>query len=299
MSPDASSLYETSHQGEGPPGIHFRQVGGRRRYEITYLDETGTRRWKTLPGFDNLEQAEAELVGVKAKLNRGERVAPSKLTFDQAADLWFAGKNVAERTRERYESNLRLYLRPRFGSRRVSAITVDDVAALVAEMEAEGKAAWTQRNVLTTLSGFFSWASSPRRGYARVNPVSQLERDERPRVRKRKGRVLQPQEIRALLDSATTERYRVLIATAIFTGLRLMELLALRWEDLVDGEIHIRHQLSRKDKRLVPLKTDSALRDHHSTGTRSLAPQASDALSFQAARGLRLRLGEGRAAGMA
>ena len=80
-------------------------------------------------------------------------------------------------------------------------------------------------------------------------------------MRKRKGRVLQPDEIRALLDSATTERYRVLIATAIFTGLRLMELLALRWEDLVEGEIHVRHQLSRKDKRLVPLKTDSALRE--------------------------------------
>ena len=79
-------------RAKGHPGIYFREVGGRRRYEISYLDETGTRRWKTVPGFDNLEQAEAELVEVKSKLNRGERVAPSKLTFDQAADLWFAGK---------------------------------------------------------------------------------------------------------------------------------------------------------------------------------------------------------------
>jgi integrase len=245
----------------GHPGIYFRQMGGRRRYEITYLDETGRRRWKTVAGHDNLDEADELLVGFKGKLGRGERVAPSKLSFDEAAELWFSGKNVAERTRERYESNLRLYLRPRFGSRRVSEIDVDDVAALIRTMEEEGKAPWTQRNVLTTLSGFFSWASSPRRGYAPANPVSQLERDERPRVRKRKGRVLQPEEIRALLDCASSDRYRTLIATAIFTGLRLMELLALRWEDVDGDEIRVRHQLSRKDRRLVPLKTDSALRE--------------------------------------
>jgi integrase len=94
-----------------------------------------------------------------------------------------------------------------------------------------------------------------------ANPVAQLERDERPRVRKRRGRVLQPDEIRALLDSATSDRYRVLIATAIFTGLRLMELLALRCQDLDEGEIRVRHQLARKDRRLVELKTESAARD--------------------------------------
>ena len=248
---------------KGRPGIYFRQVGGKRRYEVTFIDETGKRRWKTIDGFDNLDQAEAALLEVRSKLNRGERVAPSKLTVNEAADLWFEGKNVAERTRERYESNLRLYLRPRFGHRHVSTITVDDVAALIADMQADGKAGWTQRNVLTTLSGFFTWASSPRRGYAPANPVSQLERDERPKVRKRKGRVLQPAEIRALLASATSERYRVLIATAIFTGARLSELLALRWQDVdfAAGEVRVRHQLSRKDRRLVELKTDAAARD--------------------------------------
>jgi integrase len=246
---------------KGKQGIYYRQVGKQRRYEITYLDSDGRRRWQTVPGFDNLDDAEATLVETKSKLHRGERVAPGKLTFNEAVDMWFAGKNVAERTRERYESNLRLYLRPRFGDRRVHEITAEDVAALVAEMRAKGKAGWTQRNVLTTLSGFYTWASSPRRRYAPANPVSQLEHDERPKVRKRKGRVLQPDEIRALLDSATTDRYRVLIASAIFSGLRLMELLALRWQDVGDNEIYVRHQLSRKGKRLVDVKTDSAERD--------------------------------------
>lgn len=35
-------------KAKGRPGVYFREVGGRRRYEITYLDETGARRWKTI-----------------------------------------------------------------------------------------------------------------------------------------------------------------------------------------------------------------------------------------------------------
>jgi integrase len=247
---------------KGKPGIYFRQVGRQRRYEITFLDSDGRRRWQTVPGFDNLDDADALLIDVKSKMHRGQRIAPGKLTFNEAVDVWFAGKNVEERTRERYESNLRLYLRPRFGDRPVHKITAEDVAALVATMQAEGKEGWTQRNVLTTLSSFFTWAYRHRGdGTRRRTRCSQLEPDERPKVRKRKGRVLQPDEIRALLDSATSDRYRMLIATAIFTGLRLMELLALRWQDVGDSEIYVRHQLSRMGKRLVDVKTDSGERD--------------------------------------
>jgi integrase len=73
---------------------------------------------------------------------------------------------------------------------------------------------------------------------------------------------LQPNEIRALLASATTDRYRTLLATAIFTGCRLQELLALRWQDfdLEAGELDVRHQLSRKGRRLVELKSEAGVR---------------------------------------
>ena len=53
-----------------------------------------------------------------------------------------------------------------------------------------------------------------------------------------------------------------MLATAVFSGLRLMELLGLRWADvdLERGELHVRSQLSRKGA-LVPLKTRSCRRD--------------------------------------
>lgn len=47
----------------------------------------------------------------------------------------------------------------------------------------------------------------------------------------------------------------------MFSGLRLQELLGLRWLDVGQGELHVRHQLSRKGGTLKPLKTNAGKRD--------------------------------------
>jgi integrase len=213
----------------------------------------------------NLEDAAELLATHKGAVRENTHVAPSDATFDQAADEWQttpAYTSLGERTRERYDGNLRTHLRPRFGDRKLQEIDGDDVAELLTALDKADKAGWTQRNVLTTLSALYRWASG-RRKLAAFNPVRQLERHERPKVRKQKGRTLQPREITALIDSATTDRYRVLIATAIFTGLRLQELLALRWQD-VDfdaGEVRVRHQLTRKRAELFEVKSDAGVRE--------------------------------------
>ena len=248
---------------KGYTGIYYRDTPEGRRYEITFLDRSKQRRWQTVDG--NLEDAADRLATRKSEVRENKHVAPSDATFDQGADEWQttpAYTNLGERTRERYDANLRIHLRPRFGDRKLQDIDGDDVAALAAELTAEGKAAWTVRNVLTTLSALYRWASG-RRKLAATNPVRQLEKHERPKVQKRNGRTLQPREITALLDSASTDRYRVLLATAVFTGLRLQELLGLRWMD-VDfdaGELRVRKQLTRKRNELVDVKSESGVRE--------------------------------------
>ena len=230
-----------------------------RRYEVTYLDSDGRRRWQTIPGCDNLDKAVRELVRIKVRLADGERVDGSALRFNELADLWLSQLRLSDRTRERYEANLRTHLRPRFGTSKARLITPDDVAKLVAEMEAAGRAGWTAQNVLTTLSSLFSWAT--RRGFVADNPVAALEPRERPRTNRRPQRAFHSDEIKALLAAAEAP-YRAVLATAIFTGLRLMELLALRWQDIdFEGSvIHVRWQLSRAGE-LRPLKTEAGRRD--------------------------------------
>jgi hypothetical protein len=73
-------------------------------------------------------------------------------------------------------------------------------------------------------------------------------------------RVLGRDEVRRLL-AACLPRYRPLIATALYTGMRISELLGLVWDDFDPrrGVIHVRAQLSRAHRGVpahrVPPKT--------------------------------------------
>lgn len=73
-------------------------------------------------------------------------------------------------------------------------------------------------------------------------------------------------EVVRLLD-CTPEQYRPLVATALFTGMRISELLGLDWDDvdLDAGTVHVRAQLSRARRGApatrVPPKTRAAVRD--------------------------------------
>src|SRR4051794_8879677 len=241
------------------PGIYFRNgADGKRRYEVTYLDSTGRRRWQRVEG--NLEDAQATLDDVKGRKRRGERVAPTKATFAEYADAWLeAQSNLRPRTREWYEIALRVHLKPRLGRLRLADVGEDDVLRVIGEMRAAGKAPWTIRGVLTPLGRVLG--SAARRGLIASNPVARLERGERPKIEGREMRVLDTSEIELLLANAPA-RYRVLLAAAVFTGLRQGELLGLTWADvdLEAGLVRVRKQLDRHGNRVAP-KTAQAVRE--------------------------------------
>lgn len=162
-------------------------------------------------------------------MRRGERVAPQRLTFAEAAASWqhsLAG--LSPNTRAAYGSALRVHLLPAFGPMRLQAIGEDDIAEFVAGMDEQGYAGFTVKAAVLPLGRVFEWAI--RRGIVARNPLRSLERSERPAIRRRELRVLGRDEIAALLASAADER-RALLACAVFTGLRLGELLGLTWRD--------------------------------------------------------------------
>ena len=67
-----------------------------------------------------------------------------------------------------------------------------------------------------------------------------------------------PEEIEALLQTAGN--FRPLAAVGLFAGLRLGEVLGLRWGDVGNGFLRIRRQLGR-DRQPVDLKTAESKRD--------------------------------------
>jgi integrase len=166
------------------------------------------------------------------------------MTFEAVAARWLAEFEARvgagerrERTFDLYRSQLRVHLLPRLGRRRMALLGPDDVAAVARELQADGLAPWTIKGILGALSCVFTYAL--RRGYIGAHPFWRLERDERPRP---------------------------LLATGIYTGMRLSEVLALSWEDVdfAAGVVHVRHQLARgrrgQPPRRVPPKTAASLR---------------------------------------
>ena len=105
-----------------------------------------------------------------------------------------------------------------------------------------------------------------------------------------------PDEIRAII-AHLSGRWRPIILTAIFTGLRASELRGLRWEDIdLNAELHVRQRADRFNaigrpkseagERIVPLPPPvvAMLREHawpaprdHSTWCLPTAPDASRA----------------------
>lgn len=105
-----------------------------------------------------------------------------------------------------------------------------------------------------------------RQGWIVDDAVAKLEAGERPRPERRRQRILGRNEIRRLL-AACPSRGLPLVITALYTGMRISELLGLDWQDvdLDEGVIHVRAQLSRAHRgmpsRRVAPKTRAAIRE--------------------------------------
>jgi integrase len=166
---------------------------------------------------------------------------------------------VRPRTLEDYAGRLERHVLPRLGEHRLDEIGIDDILALIGDLRLRGYSDSTISTVFIPLSRLF--AHAVRRSVIEANPISKLDRSERPRVSTRERPVLGRDEIGRLLDAAAP-RYRTLLATAILSGLRQGELLGLHWRDVdFDNEvIRVRNALDRQ-RRNVPPKTQHALRD--------------------------------------
>jgi integrase len=169
------------------------------------------------------------------------------------------------RTYEAHRFHLDHDLLPRLGSRRVASLGVEDVARLITELRTAGRSAKTTANALGTLQSVLRFAR--RHGWILADPVELLESEERPRPPRRpRGRVLGQVEIERLLEACPSRR-RILVETALFSGLRISELLGLTWADIdfAAGLIRVRAQLSRPHRgepaRRVAPKTPASVRE--------------------------------------
>jgi integrase len=183
------------------------------------------------------------------------------------AQKWIEAKRSRVRswTLRGYEDALERVVLPRFGTRWLNEITTEDIAALIRELDQQGLSRSTVQNYLKPLNGTLGHAV--RHGLLVGNPYASLTADDWPRASERKTYEWSDREIAALLDAASESSYPLVFA-AVNTGLRLSELLGLRWQDVAEDVVHVREQLSRAgshedlktkaSRRRVPLFDDAS-----------------------------------------
>lgn len=187
-------------------------------------DPIGVDRAKN---FSRKSDADRYLVGLESDKLRG-RYADPRLGRTRLADWvseWRATRtNVTAQTRIRDEASIRSHILPSLGAVPIGQLQPVNIAQWVAELDAKGLAPATTRKAYQLLSAALS--SAVDNG---LIPVSPCRRIKLPKLRPPVMRFLEPQEIEDLAE-VTDERYRVMMLTAAYTGLRFGELAALHIE---------------------------------------------------------------------
>jgi integrase len=196
--------------------------------------------------FKTRKQAERFQTDTLHKASRGEYLEPAKVPiFGEVAEDWFRSKSDR---RPSHVCDLRTrldkHILPIFGKEKLDRITVSAVEKLRDDLRDRKYAHRTINRILRIIGSVFRLAI--KRGQCSKNPVDSVERAvEAARELKAEDttvwfgtdtvdpdRVLNPQEIQALLREASPGFERTLFETAYLTGAREGELLALRWTDL-------------------------------------------------------------------
>jgi integrase len=232
---------------------------------VDYVDQTGKRRLKT---FTKKKAADNFAATASVEIRAGIHTADSaSKTIAEAGRLWLETGDKAglERsTLAAYRQHLKLHIEPYLGNVKLSQLSApmvrefEDTLArgdMPEGAEPQPRTRTMVRKVRVSLSSLLSDAQE--RGLVSRNVVRDLRRTrargvERKAERRQKGElkigvdIPTRDEIKAIVEAAKG-RWRPILLTAIFTGLRASELRGLRWADvdLEKRELHVRQRADR------------------------------------------------------
>jgi integrase len=207
-------------------------------------DEQGKRRYlnKTIKG--KKKDADTYLSKTVTAISTGTFVEPSPLSVNSYLVKWFetaARPRVTEHTFEDYKRLIERYIKPApLGAVRLSDLRPLAIQQLYADMQARGLSARTVRYLHAILNSAFKQAV--RWGMLSRNPAQLVEL---PKQTRKEMAALSPDEAARFLKAAAEDRWGVLFAFALATGMRPEEYLGLQWKDvdLERGTVAVRRAL--------------------------------------------------------
>ena len=180
-------------------------------------------------------------------MNQGLDTVGSATNFEHYVEKTYIPvvlPTLASTTQGRYQGVLDNYLVPRFGKLCLRDLTPETLQRYFSGMATSPLAAESRDKIRDVLASVLNSAITYR--LLITNPIEGVRMPVDTRPRRRNKPNLSPEQFEQLI-AAIPEPYATMVFVAIFTGLRVSELAALRWEDVHADSITIDERFCRGD----------------------------------------------------
>lgn len=236
------------------------------RYTVGYDHGSGKQIQRSISGKTQKEVAQ-KLKVVLTELDKGQYVAPCKMTVAEWLDIWsddYLGA-VKPATVCAYRGTIKTHLKPGLGATRLDALDTQLIQTFYNGLirptkERKAVSPKTVKNIHGVLHKALQQALV--NSYIRRNPT---EGCVLPRVEKKQIKPMDEDQITAFLKAIRGHQYEYLFIVTLFSGMRKSEVLGLTWDcvNFKKGTITINKQLQmvrggNGEYRLAPTKNSKS-----------------------------------------
>lgn len=228
------------------------------KWEARWTDPSSQRRTRL---FERKKDADAFLDQVKRQMADGIYVSDrDTLSVHEAGDAYVQAaitRGTRPETYREYQRHIRLHINPVIGDMKITKVTERHIFEIIDNV-ARCSSAALAKAVLRTLSAIFKEAQ--KRGWLGRNII----KDKSIRVggAGRKNAYFPTKAEITRLIECVEDQHRLMLKTAVLTGLRLGELRALQWRDIDLENRVIRVQRSATENgAFKPPKSEAGKRD--------------------------------------
>ena len=220
--------------------------------------------WHTLGSCDAITKRQAQRLrdDIMREVNREVYTIQSQILFQDFAEIYMKQHTItlAPGGQKRDLSLIRNHLVPSFGPMRLSDIGTEEIQTFLNTKNREGLAWWTRKAMQAVISSIFTRADDW--GYREgKNPARRTTLGRKKA--KREKRILTDAQLSLLLE-AVPAYVKLMVETAVSTGMRISEILGLRWRsvDLAVGIVKVDERFyrgevgepkSERARRILPL----------------------------------------------
>jgi integrase len=180
--------------------------------------------------YGNSTEAHKRLRQILTELDKGIFTKPGKTTLNEYLKLWLADyckPNQSPRTHELYTYICNKHIIPTLGNILLVELKPNHLQHLYADKLASGLSNRTVQIIHVTLHKALK--NAVKTGLLIRNIADAVDT---PKIQRHEMHVMSETDLHIFLEYAKDTPYYALFYTALFTGMRRAELLALRWSDI-------------------------------------------------------------------